>query len=273
VRGKRSPVLVEAMAGEARGVKRPGFVCEECGRQFSLVGNLKVHVQTVHNGDRPFSCDLCERRFSRKQNLETHRRVIHENVRPYVCELCDLRFGEKIALTRHTRRHHTDEGQQRQKRKEEALARFLRAAGATFEREPRIGFCCEGNKKFARPDFVLYTTYGTVIIELDEFQHEHYPVECEAARMLDLISQHAKNGLDGGKLHIIRFNPDPFTLGSRKQKVPIAERHARLLWAVAQAPEGDFGITYLFYDAERPCALPPCCSAFPDDLRSITVAP
>jgi hypothetical protein len=91
--------------------------------------------------------------------------------------------------------------------------------------------------------------------------------------MLDLMAQHVKCGSEGGKLHIIRFNPDAFTVAGRKQEVPITQRHARLLWAVAQAPEGDFGITYLFYDAERPCALPPCCSLFPDDLRSIALAP
>jgi hypothetical protein len=202
-----------------------------------------------------------------------HKRVIHEGDRPHVCKSCDLRFGSKRELQRHDRRHHTDEGQQRQKRKEEALARFLRAAGTAFEREPRIGFCGEGNKKFAKPDFVLYTAYGTAIVELDEHQHDHYPVECEIARMLDLMAQHVKYGSEGGKLHNIRFNPDPFTVAGRKQRVPVVERHARLLWAVAQPPEGDFGITYLFYDAEKPCALPPCCSQFPDDLRSIAIAP
>jgi hypothetical protein len=176
-------------------------------------------------------------------------------------------------LQQHDRRHHTVEGQLRQKRKEEAFDRFLKAAGVTFEREPRIGFCGEGAKKYAKPDFVVYVNYGIVIVELDEFQHSHYPAECEVARMLDLFAQHAKNGAEGGKLHIIRFNPDAFSIAGRRQRVPIAERHARVLWAVAQAPEGDFGITYLFYDAERPCALPPCCSAFPEDLRSIAIAP
>ena len=112
-----------------------------------------------------------------------------------------------------------------------------------------------------------------MIVELDEFQHDHYPVECEIARILDLIAQHTKHGAEGGKLHIISFNPDAFTVAGRKQKAPVAQRHARLLWAIAQPPESDFGITYLFYDAEKSCALPPCCSQFPDDLRSITIAP
>jgi hypothetical protein len=153
------------------------------------------------------------------------------------------------------------------------LDRFLTASGWKFDREVHMALCGEGNKKYARLDFVVYASYGPVIVELDEHQHDGYPIECEIARMLDIFAQHAKQGAEGGKLHIIRYNPDAFTVAGRKQKVPAAERHARLLWAVAQAPEGDFGITYLFYDAERPCALPPCCTAFPDELRSITIAP
>ena len=59
-------------------------------------------------------------------------------------------------------------------------------------------------------DFVIYREFGTVIVEVDEFQHSHYPIHCESARMIDIFAEQLKQGRLG-KVHIIRFNPDAYT--------------------------------------------------------------
>jgi hypothetical protein len=87
---------------------------------------------------------------------------------------------------------HTERGQQRRKRKEEHLARFLDATGFRYDRELVIKFCGEGNRNFARLDFVVYREWGVCIVELDEDQHKAYPVECETARMMDIFAEQVK---------------------------------------------------------------------------------
>jgi hypothetical protein len=105
---------------------------------------------------------------------------VHEKLRPHVCGECGAAFGLRKDLGKHHVAFHTFAGHQRQKKKEQALARFLEEAGIQFEREVTVQFCGEASKKLARVDFVCYQPYGVCVIELDEFQHEHYPVSCEA---------------------------------------------------------------------------------------------
>ena len=71
-----------------------------------------------------------------------------------------------------------------------------------------------------RPDFVLETDGGFfVVIEVDEFQHAAYLIECENTRMVN-ISQSL-----GAPTMFIRFNPDPYTVGASKQNVRMADRY------------------------------------------------
>ena len=116
---------------------------------------------------------------------------------------------------------------QRQKKKEEALARFLEDSGVKCEREVTINFCGEGNKRSARVDFVVYRDWGAVLLELDEDQHKHYSVRCDVSRMLDLLASHVKANR-GDKLKLIRFNPDAFSINGRVTKVATSERRAQL---------------------------------------------
>ena len=89
------------------------------------------------------------------------------------------------------------------------MAWFLTSVGVRFDREATIQFCGEGNQRRARVDFVIYHSWGADILEVDEFQHDHYPVACDTARMMDILAEHVKSGrLD--KCRFIRYNPDAF---------------------------------------------------------------
>jgi hypothetical protein len=152
------------------------------------------------------------------------------------------------------------------------VARFLDTTGFRYDRELTMSFCGEGNKKSARLDFVIYREYGVCILEVDEDQHRHYPIECEVARMTDIFAEQVKAGrLDNVK--VVRFNPDAFRESGKLTRVPMKERHERLLQAIMTPPANHFSITYLYYDQSSP--YPDVCldPAYPRELRGIVEVP
>ena len=46
--------------------------CDTCGKLFSRAGTLKIHIKTVHNGQKDHKCDSCEKAFSSAQSLKKH---------------------------------------------------------------------------------------------------------------------------------------------------------------------------------------------------------
>jgi hypothetical protein len=179
-----------------------------------------------------------------------------------------MAFTQKGTCNRHFQAIHTTRGQQRQKKKEERLARFLDFTGFRYDRELTIQFCGEGNRKLARVDFVVYRHWGVIIIECDEFAHGHYPVACETARMVDIFAEQVKQGrLD--KVRFIRFNPDTFKENGVKVKKPLKRRYEELRQAILKEPEKHFSIKYLFYDQTGP--LPDVCldPEYPRELRDL----
>ena len=48
-----------------------------CGKMLSSKYNLKRHIESCHNGIRPYECGVCYKRFSSKQNKREHVRLEH----------------------------------------------------------------------------------------------------------------------------------------------------------------------------------------------------
>lgn len=67
-------------------VKIEPVQCEECGRSFKKISDLKRHY-VAHSNDCPFECEECGQRFRKQNNLKQHR-LKHTNERPYECWLC-----------------------------------------------------------------------------------------------------------------------------------------------------------------------------------------
>ena len=97
-----------------RGVhlKERNYVCEEegCGKKFGLKGNLKLHIQHVHECVRSYSCkeEKCGKAFAKKSNLVRHTRGVHLKEKNFICEKegCGKMFGQKRNLKAHDRNTH-----------------------------------------------------------------------------------------------------------------------------------------------------------------------
>lgn len=100
-----------------------------------------------------------------------------------------------------------------------------------------------------RPDFLITTTWGIIILEVDEFQHKrkNYPCECELSRMKELYFACGVN-----HLLFIRYNPDTFITVSGQPPDRKNKREELLIKVLKNMIDiRDFeylGVMYLYYD-------------------------
>ena len=59
------------------------------------------HIDTAHEGKRPYKCDLCDSAFNTKDELEKHQTKVHEGKKPFQCSICSTCFMTKSILINH----------------------------------------------------------------------------------------------------------------------------------------------------------------------------
>ena len=87
-----------------------GFKCQFCNNTFKSKSSKNLHVRKVHEGFKPEpqKCSQCEKIYSSASALKLHVRAVHEKKRPYACHLCDLSFGQSGNLKIHLKGKHKE---------------------------------------------------------------------------------------------------------------------------------------------------------------------
>jgi hypothetical protein len=52
------------------------YNCLHCNLQFRQTGNLRKHIQEIHERKKPFHCNFCSVSFSRKHARDTHEKAV-----------------------------------------------------------------------------------------------------------------------------------------------------------------------------------------------------
>lgn len=102
------------------GVKKKGFVCSDCGVEFSQKGHLNVHIMTKHRRLRPHLCTECSATFSKRSDLRRHAKTVHnmESLnddedpvkaalsKPFPCGHCEKRYATRQGARKHLNAKH-----------------------------------------------------------------------------------------------------------------------------------------------------------------------
>ncbi|CAG9533916.1 unnamed protein product [Cercopithifilaria johnstoni] len=117
------------------------YVCDECGRCFTLKQNVQYHIVTYHLGNQQITtnrgkryvyrsveaarqhnarehfrlpniqihrCSTCTRIFPNNTQLKEHISIQHLQEKPHICDKCGSRFGRQGGLRRHLIMVHTN---------------------------------------------------------------------------------------------------------------------------------------------------------------------
>ena len=73
---------------------KSGYVCDQCGKEFTRSHDLKCHVQSRHSGVKEFICDNCQKSFATRDKLRRHEKVHQEKT--FECQRCHKKFSRKV---------------------------------------------------------------------------------------------------------------------------------------------------------------------------------
>ena len=84
--------------------------CEQCGKDFDSISNLRHHNDRFHNkfehGKNKLNCKICNKLFKAKQYLLSHISTFHEGKKEVKCDFCDREFPRKDYLKEHVEVEH-----------------------------------------------------------------------------------------------------------------------------------------------------------------------
>ena len=72
--------------------------CKYCGNHFS---DLNAHIARVHEATKNFECEECGKRFFRLPEVKEHINAVHKKLKPFECNSCDFRAVSTAKLNQH----------------------------------------------------------------------------------------------------------------------------------------------------------------------------
>lgn len=80
------------------------YVCEKCGKSYTRIGKLKLHIKSTHLADYRCICEICGKTCSELYKLQVHMTVHNENMK-YKCDICNAVLKSKTTIIRHIQSH------------------------------------------------------------------------------------------------------------------------------------------------------------------------
>ena len=78
--------------------------CELCGKYFKSKGNLRTHIESVHESSK-HPCDMCVYKAPNKYSLIQHKNALHKKIK-YPCNQCGLQTTTQGSLKTHIQSVH-----------------------------------------------------------------------------------------------------------------------------------------------------------------------
>ena len=96
-----SPLTSE---GKRRQKPQANVKCHVCGKEFTRVDKLAIHIST-HTGEQLLQCELCDKRFSTSYLQRCHMSTHTGEKRFYACNMCSKTFKSCGGLKYHSSIH------------------------------------------------------------------------------------------------------------------------------------------------------------------------
>ena len=80
-----------------------------CGQNFPQNYTLKIHIKTVHEGERNYLCVTCGKTFGSSTHLNGHAKSVHLGEKKQKCTVCSKRFVNPADLKFHVKTMHEGE--------------------------------------------------------------------------------------------------------------------------------------------------------------------
>ena len=77
--------------------KKP-YQCPNCDHECLMKRDLKSHIQGIHT---LFECEICRKFFPKKYRLKLHKEQVHEKKKLFECEVCNQSFVYRKHLKKH----------------------------------------------------------------------------------------------------------------------------------------------------------------------------